>query len=209
MKNIFNLDSKFFVFMSKVADVIILNLLFLLTSIPIVTIGASITALYSVFLKLADGKEPYIAKEYFRSWKENFRQSTAAWLILLPVMSLLLFSLSVPADGTVYTVMKIGMIAALVVLMMIALYLFPLLSKFENTVKQTILNAFLLSLRHFLTTCMMFGTTAFFIIITLAYPAMIQQTLMFWLLFGFALIVKINAMFLNPVFNSHIDGTEA
>lgn len=205
MKNIFNLDNKFFVFMSKVADVIILNLLFIFTSIPIITIGPSLTALYSVSLKLADGKDPYIANEYFRAWKENFKQSTIVWIILLPISLLLIFNISIYTAGTAYLIMRIGMVVALIILGIGSLYVFPLLAKFENTVKQTIINAFLMSLRHFLTTCMLFGTNLFFVLVTILYPTLIEAMVMFWFLFGFALTVRIQASLLTPVFNKYIN----
>lgn len=209
MHNIFNLDNKFFIFMGKVADVIILNILFIVTCIPIITIGTSLTALYSVSLKLADGKDPYIAQEYFRSWKSNFKQSTLLWIILLPISFLLIFNLNIESAGTIYTFMHIGMVAALVLLGMISLYAFPLLAKFENTLKQTIMNAFLMSLRHLLTTCMLFGTSLFFVIVTLMYPALIEAMIMFWFLFGFALIMRIQATLLTPIFDRYIAASEA
>lgn len=83
MKNIFNLDNRFFTFMGKVADVMILNLLFIITSIPTITIGTSLTALYSVSLKQSSGTSSYIAKEYFFAWKTNFKQSTIMWIFSL------------------------------------------------------------------------------------------------------------------------------
>ena len=62
MDRIFNMDNKFFTFMSRVADLIILNLLFLLCCIPIVTIGPAITAMYYVTMKMVRNEESYIAR---------------------------------------------------------------------------------------------------------------------------------------------------
>lgn len=104
--------------------------------------------------------------------------------------------------------MHIGMIISLVLLGMILLYLFPLLAKFDNTIKHTIVNALLMSIRHFLTTCMLFGTAAFFIFVTIAYPQLIEQISMLWFLFGFAIIARIQAQFLNNVFDRYIPETE-
>ena len=70
-------------FLSKVADMIILNILFLITCIPIFTIGASMTALYYVTLRMVSGEEGPVSKDYFRSFKQNFRQATVIWLILM------------------------------------------------------------------------------------------------------------------------------
>ncbi|MGN1184899.1 MAG: DUF624 domain-containing protein, partial [Oliverpabstia sp.] len=76
MNNLFNPDNKFFTFMGKVADLMILNLLCIVCCLPIVTAGASITALYYVTLKIARNEETYIARGFFHSFKENFKQAT-------------------------------------------------------------------------------------------------------------------------------------
>ena len=79
----FSIEGKFFGAISRLGDLVILNILFLACSIPIVTIGASITAMYSVTKKMAEEREGYILKSFFKAFKENFRQSTVMWLILL------------------------------------------------------------------------------------------------------------------------------
>lgn len=79
----FGIDGKFYEIVSAIADLVILNLLFVLCSLPIFTIGASTTALFGVTKKMADNREGYIVRTYFKLFKENFKQSTAMWLILL------------------------------------------------------------------------------------------------------------------------------
>lgn len=204
MKNFFNLDNKFFNFMSKVADIIILNLLFIITSIPIVTIGASLTALYSVSLKQSAGTSAYVAKEYFHAWKINFRQSTILWVFSLIAFVLLFLNLTLTTGGALNLVMHIVMILSMILYIMMTLYIYPLLAKFDNTLKHTIVNAFLMSTRHFFTTCTLFGTVAFFVLITVAYPPMIELTSMAWFLFFFAIIARVQAAFLNKIFNRYI-----
>ena len=83
MAKIFDLDNPVWRFMGKVFDMMVLTVLWVVTSLPVVTIGASTTALYYVGMKLARDEEGYIIKDFFRSFKENFRQATAAWAILL------------------------------------------------------------------------------------------------------------------------------
>ena len=83
MNRIFNMDNKFFVFMGRVADLIILNLVCLVCCIPIITIGASLTALYYVTLKMVRNEESYIIKSFFKSFRENFKQSTIINVIML------------------------------------------------------------------------------------------------------------------------------
>lgn len=85
----FRPDSEVMEFISKVADYIILNLLTLFCSLPIVTIGAAQTAKYYTSMKIARGEEPNVLGSYFKSFKENFLQVTAAWLIVLVVALIL------------------------------------------------------------------------------------------------------------------------
>ena len=64
--SLFNMDNAFWRTMGKIADLIILNILFIICCIPIVTIGASYTALYTVMLKLVKNEEPYIFRGFFK-----------------------------------------------------------------------------------------------------------------------------------------------
>ena len=83
MSNLFNPDNKFFTFMGRVADLMILNILCIICCIPVITIGPAITAMFYVTLKMVRNEESYIAKSFFRSFKQNFRQSTIVWVVML------------------------------------------------------------------------------------------------------------------------------
>lgn len=113
-------------------------------------------------------------------------------------------NLNVPAEASGYQIMRVLLIISFVFTIMIFLYIFPLLAKFENTIKHTLVNAFLMSVRHLMTTCILFGTAVFFVLITFLYPAMIEINAMLWFLFLFAGIARIQADFLNKVFNRYI-----
>lgn len=91
MSSFFNMDSPVMRFLSRLCDLMILNILCLICCIPIVTIGASITALYSVTLKMVKGEDSYIAKGFFKGFRQNFKISTIIWLILLVIGALLAF----------------------------------------------------------------------------------------------------------------------
>ena len=83
MNGLFTPNSRFMRYLNRLADLMILNLLFLLTSIPIFTIGASLTALYSVCFRLGTDREGSTFRDYFAAFKENFRQATSLFLLLL------------------------------------------------------------------------------------------------------------------------------
>lgn len=141
---LFNLDSPLMTFLTKVANLMILNILTIICCIPIVTAGSAITALYYVTIKMARGDDPYIVKSYFKSFKENFRQSTLIWLIMLAVIIIIAIDWWVVFNmmsGTPATVMKIVIFIVTVFLLLTGLYVFPVLSRFENNIKNTIKNA--------------------------------------------------------------------
>ena len=81
MGQIFNLDNPVWNFMSKVADLVILNILVMLCSLPVVTAGAAWTAMHFVTIRMARKEERYVVKDFFRSFKENFRQATVIWIL--------------------------------------------------------------------------------------------------------------------------------
>lgn len=84
-------DSKFFNFMSKLGDFVVLNLLFIITCIPVFTIGTSLCALYTVCKKRLADEESYIIRGYLAIWKENFKNATIIWLFFLIWLPILLF----------------------------------------------------------------------------------------------------------------------
>lgn len=146
---LFNLDSPLMNMLTKLANLMILNLLTLLCCIPVVTVGAAVTALYYVTIKMARGDDPYIVKSYFKSFKENFKQSTIIWLIMLVVIIIVSMDWKIVLDGGMTgmagNVMRIMLLVVTLFFVFTGLYVFPVLSRFENNIKNTIKNAFLMS----------------------------------------------------------------
>lgn len=79
----FDLESPLMQVLNKVADLMILNLLTVLFCIPVITVGASLTAMHYVALKMARNEECYIARDFFKSFRMNLKQGTVIWLIEL------------------------------------------------------------------------------------------------------------------------------
>lgn len=145
---IFDLDNPVWTFMSKVADLMILNVCMLVCSIPIVTVGASWTAGYYVAIKMVKRECAYPFKEFFHSFKENFKQATQLWIIALIVLAVLSGDLMIwyTYPDVLPTVVK-GITVVLVVLALIVIsFVFPMLSHFENTNMNTVKNAALVAL---------------------------------------------------------------
>lgn len=158
MGRFFDIDGPFMSGLTKVADVFILNLLFILCSLPIFTLGAAYTAMYYVTLKMVKDEDCYTFKSFFKSFKQNFKQGTAIWLLLLIIGAVLYTDLKIMngefsnlislSDGIVKA-MGVFLMAAAIFYMFIITFVFPVLARFDNTVKNTIKNALFMSIRHF------------------------------------------------------------
>lgn len=150
MHSIFSPDSKIMLALTGLADLMILNLLFVATCIPVFTVGAASSALYTVCFRMIRQEEGHIISGYLRSFKENFRQGTGIWLILLLLAAVGALNLGwLNSIGSLMqTVMRLLTVMVLAILAFIHAYVFPLQSQFRNTVKVTLSNAFLLGIGH-------------------------------------------------------------
>ena len=145
-----NTDGRIMNFLSRLGDMFLLNILYLISCIPVVTIGAATTALYYNMLKMAENRESYVWRDYWKSFRQNFRQATIVWMILLACILVL------GADLLLLGGMSeaLGAVTALIVivlsifLIMMGVYIFPVLARFDNTVKNTFKNALIMAVRH-------------------------------------------------------------
>ena len=134
--------------MDLLGDLVLLNLLFMLCSIPIFTIGTAFTALLDVELKLATGEGPAIIRTYFASFRRNFARTTPVFLMLVLSGAILIFDIAVAAPsypGFLGGVILTGGVAFLVPWLFAAVYLFPLLLLEKNRLIPTARRALLLS----------------------------------------------------------------
>ena len=148
MSSFFNMDSPVMRFLSRLCDLMILNILCLICCIPIVTIGASITALYSVTLKMVKGEDSYIAKGFSKGFRQNFKISTIIWLILLVIGALLAFDFRAVnmLPAALQNVFRILVGAFITFYILLFSYIFPYIARFENGIKDTIKNSVLISI---------------------------------------------------------------
>lgn len=143
-----NLDSPLMKALGRMADLMWLNILTVICCIPIVTAGASFTALHYVCLKMVRDEEGYITKDFFKSFKENIKQATVMWLILMVIGAVLAFDFKALAimEASYKRLIFGAVVAASIFVYVTALYAFPILSHFVNTIKGTIKNAFFMSI---------------------------------------------------------------
>ncbi len=218
MRKVFDFEGPVFSFLTKLADLFWLNLLFILCCIPVVTAGAASTALYYVTLKMAKDEEGYITKSYFKSFKDNFIQATVIWILFLVIVAVMLVDLRIANGGntagifndpSVSNIVIVAVGVMCIVLLMTITYVFPILAQFDNTIKNTIKNAFLISIRHLPYTFLM-------ILISFVPVALIwfSPALLLLVLIMFSGTAYINSKFFNKIFvlympdNDHSEGSE-
>ena len=160
---IFDIDSPLMRVLGKAADLLVLNLLTLVMCIPIITAGASLTAMHYCCLKIVRDHENSIPKQFFHSFKDNLRQSTVIWLLFLAVVAFFGLDLHLMYINPTETSTFIfgGIIAALALLLFAGTMVFPIQAKFYNPIPKTLKTAFLFSFKHFPRTLLMLAVNLF------------------------------------------------
>lgn len=150
----FSIEGKFFRTLTKIGDFLILGVLGIIFSIPVITVGASLTAMSSVGMKLVKDEEGYVFRNFFHSWKSNFKQSVGIELILGLLAVILCTDVSICVnwareEGSLLPqILVYAFFGLILVLIAVAIYAFPLLARFQNTVIGTLKNAMLLCMKH-------------------------------------------------------------
>lgn len=156
----FNMDSPVSRFLTKLFDIVWLNILTMICALPIVTAGASFTAMHYVLLHMVRNEEGYIAKSFFRVFKQNFRQATLVWLTVLPFLLLYagIFVFFGRDENGSLTAAGIAVLVAFILLLPFLLFLFPLLARFETNIRQLYKNTVLIMFAHSKTSIFMILT---------------------------------------------------
>lgn len=207
MGRIFDMDSPFMRFLNLVADLMILNFLMIICCIPIVTIGAACTGMHYVLLKIVRGEEGYLVRGFFKSFKQNFKQATILWLIMLLVILVYIGDFAIFSySGLKFpTVLIIVILALAIVLLMVAVYVFPVLSRFDNTVKNTLKNAFCMAVLNLPKTILM--------VLLLALPLVVlyfsAYAGIFVFMFGISLPAYLSAHLYSAIFKKYEPEEEA
>lgn len=205
MGKLFNLDSPLWRFVSKVGDLIALNFMFIITSIPIITIGASTTALYSTTLKVAKKEEVHIIKGFIKEFKENFKQGTIIWLIMLlfGVVLFLDFRMINILPAKLYTFMNVMLVAITILYVLILTYIFAYISRFKASVKLAFKNSLAMSILNLQYTIFIIVFNIGICSIILWNPATLIWGLCIWLLIGFSFTALINSFIFTIVFSKY------
>ena len=199
-----NPDSWFMQLISRFSSLVVLNLLFLFTCIPIFTIGTALTALYDVVFRMDTDREGRYLPAYFRSFAANFKQSTPIWMFFLLFISAscanaVIFSNKGGMMGQIPSVVSV---VILINLLLVLGYVFPLLSQFDNTRRNTVKNALLLSVANLPRTLVVAVINCFpWALMIVNFYAFIQMSFI-WFALYFAAAAYFNSRVLMKVFQA-------
>lgn len=206
MRGLFNLDSPIMVFLSRIADLMVLNIITVICCIPIVTIGPALTALYYQTIRMARGEDTYIFKGYFKSFKENFKQGMIIGLIVIAAVVVVVCDYWIMFNGMTGKVKDVLMVVITIIaifLVCTVLYVFPVLARYENNVKNTFRNAFLISIMNLPKTVVMLIITLLPVLLCLINT----QLMIIPILFGISGVAYLNSLLLVGSFRK-IEGEE-
>lgn len=198
MRNLFSMDSPIMIFLGKAADLIVLNIVFLICCIPIVTIGSSVTAMYYVLLKLHREESNYLVREFFRAFCKNFKKATILWILYLIVIGALIMDYwwIFQSGIELFTGFKVLFVILAVILLISMMWSFVLLSRYENTIRGTLINSYGVGLMNLYTTIMMALLAVLPWVIILWCPGLTSVVL----LVGFSFAGYMQTILFNRVF---------
>ena len=183
--------------LSKICDMVCLNILWLICSIPIITI-----ALYTVMLKMVKNEEGYIFRGFFKAFKSNFKQSTIMWIVilLLGIVCWIDYRVAGVMPGMGGSIMRIIFLLLGFILLSVTIYIFPLTARYENTIRNTVRNALILTVGKLPYTLLMVVVTVGSVIISLWNSMTLMFAIPLWFIIGVSLIAWINSYILRRVF---------
>ena len=202
-KDNFRGDSAYSQIMTKVFDVFWLSVLSILCCIPVITIGASLSALYYVMLKLVRDEETAVTRNYFKAFKENFLQSLPVTVILLVIIGILTadFHILGQSGGKNSSIIYGCCVVILLAAAAVFSYVFPLMARYQNTVRKTFENAARLAASHLGQTAVMVVVNLFplgwFLISAETFAAIFW----IWVFVGLGIQAFINSLIIRKIFD--------
>ena len=205
MDGIFGIDSPLMNALNKFMNIVILNLCFLLSCLPLVTAGAAMTALYSVHLKMVKDEEVYVFSSYWKAFRGNFKQSTICFLLCMAVGAVFVLDFYVVAGfpGIMASVFKVALTMLLVVYLIVFLYVFPYMARFRDSLRISLKNALLIGGANIAYTITVMLIIAACFALTFMSVGIMLRALFIWIVGGFSLLAYICSFFFRRVFDKY------
>lgn len=197
--------------MTNVANLILVNLLFLITCIPVVTIGAALCGLYKVTFEILEKEEVFVIRDYFTTFLKKFKNGTLLWIPLLLIDLIMFYSMLIVNSGIEGTAtwMLIPPWIVVILSLCIICYAFPYTANYEDTVRNTVKKSVILGMSALPTTVMLsliHAATIDVMLSTNTFQVVLGSILLFM---GCATIALLCSVFVRRVFNKFLVEEEA
>ncbi|MBQ8924094.1 MAG: YesL family protein [Lachnospiraceae bacterium] len=189
--------------MDGFGNIFALNICFVISCLPVITIGASLAALYSMCIRLQDGREETVLAGYITEFKKNFKQATKAFLVILAYLAVMLaeYIMINNIEGGISTFYTYVLLVEVVFFCLVVPFVFPLIACYENTLFNTFKNSFILSIGYLGSWIKIFIAWFAPIAFCVIYPTLFLYLWYMWLLFIFGAIAYGTSFTIRKVFN--------
>jgi len=205
MSRFFNPDNPVMEFIAKVFDLVILNLIFIFSCVPIITIGASTSALSYVTFKMVRGEDPYIWRNFWKSFRQNFKQGTLVWIfsILIFIFLGMDFYIINSQNTSLFAVVRILLWIVCAVALSVFLYVFPVISHFVCTTKQALKNALLMTFGHLPYTLMMLALAGLLLFLCSSSSKLFAMIVVLSGICGFSVVSFVYSIMFDRIFQKY------
>lgn len=205
MSRFFNPDNPVMEFIAKIFDLVILNLIFIFSCVPIITIGASTSALSYVTLKMVRGEGPYIWRNFWKSFRQNFKQGTLVWIfsILIFIFLGMDFYIINSQNTSLFAVVRILLWIVCAVALSVFLYVFPVISHFVCTTKQALKNALLMTFGHLPYTLMMLALAGLLLFLCSSSSKLFAMIVVLSGICGFSVVSFVYSIMFDRIFQKY------
>lgn len=210
MKSLLNPDSPVMSFWKKLSDFVILNVLWALGCLPVITIGTSTAAMHRCVMQYQRCGEISIFKEFWKAYQQNFKQATGLFLVEIVAVCVFLIDIRIVWGFETETgVLNVIWIAALFLLLIPALsVILPLQAQFENNFFTTLKKAWLMAMLHLPATLLVTALNLLPVLLAISLPQIFLKSLIIWFLFGRVLLACLGDFILLRVFQKHAENPE-
>ena len=205
MSRFFNPDNPVMEFIAKIFDLVILNLIFIFSCVPIITIGASTSALSYVTLKMVRGEDPYIWRNFWKSFRQNFKQGTLVWIfsILIFIFLGMDFYIINSQNTSLFAVVRILLWIVCAVALSVFLYVFPVISHFVCTTKQALKHALLMTFGHLPYTLMMLALAGLLLFLCSSSSKLFAMIVVLSGICGFSVVSFVYSIMFDRIFQKY------
>lgn len=172
MISLFDPENSFWAFLTRIYNLALAGFLWFVTSLPLITIGASTTALYSYAFSVTEQRDGYVSRTFFHAFRKNFVKATLLWTGMLIIFALLFLDAYLASTGEgmlskmlFFIIAGVGLIIATV-----AVHVFPFLSQWDLTYKEMAKHIFLLGVGGLPVSITMVVVNALFLLLVYAFP---------------------------------------